>query len=844
MKKFLLEEEIRILENHLLGSISVWDQWGPYVSERCWGTVRESNTPDPWVDFSHDRARKEPFRWGEDGIAGLCDRYQILTLNLALWNQKDPILKERLFGLTPHEGNHGEDVKEAYFYLDNLPSHAYMKYLYKYPIDPFPYDKLIQENKKRSKRDSEYEIFDTGIFNDEKYFDVFIEYAKLDPQDIFMRIEVFNRYKEAASIDVIPQLTFRNLWFNDKEKKPQLWKSKEQDGFSCIELDDYGIEPFPMLDVEYSIGHRYVYASPGADLLFTENVTGQRDAFHRAIVDKDPCILGKTAGTRAAFHYKNCTIEPGASKVFRLRLTKSDVPDPLSNADSFCGEKTAECQMYFDKIFTDKVSQEEKKIAKAAICSQLWSRQLYLLISNRNPPEGIQRNLQWGHLVSKHIITMPDKWEYPWFAAWDLAFHAITIALYDIDLAKDQLFLLLTEFFQHPNGQIPAYEWDFSDLNPPIQAWAVLKLFSMEQAKKGKGDKTFLKKCFHRLVINFTWWVNQVDEAGNNIFQGGFLGLDNIAIIDRSKPIPGGGTLEQSDGTGWMGFFCLQLFRMATELAKDDPAYEVMMIKFFQHFVYIAVSLSYSQARHIQNWDEEDGFFYDVLSLPDGSHQRIPVRSLVGIIPIYATEIFSLKELQAFPDFFDRYIWGWENKAYALENCVFHEVRNGEEYVTFSLASKDKLDRILEKVLSPDEFLSPFGLRSLSKAHEKNPVKLFDQEIQYDPGTSTLNMYGGNSNWRGPIWMPMNYLLIETLKKVGKNDLAKAFSEKIISLFKEQDGQKPIFRDYPIFQQDNWKDYFWFFEYFHGDTGAGLGASHQTGWSALIANLIQDLPEL
>ncbi len=888
MKKRLLKEEIRIQENHI-GTLSVWDTWGPYVADRAWGTVREdySEDGDAWNHYTYDMIRSRVPRWGEDGIAGICDRYQIATFSFAFWNHKDPHLKERLFGLTPDEANHGEDVKEMYFHVDNTPTHSYMKFLYKYPQNEFPYQKLIDENKKRTKNDPEYELYDTGIFAEKRYFDISIEYAKMNVDDIAVKVEVFNRGPEEAVIDIIPQLTFRNVWswYKKVPPKPRLSKGVVGKHHKTIEFDDDGSEPFPMLDVDYALGKYYLYCSPDAELLFTENETDLeslnvgknssiyvRDAFHRKIVEGDDSAINPAEeGTRAAIHYKDVKIKAGESAVRYLRISKTPLSGPLVNVDDVIKQRKIEADEFYDYILRNTEDPEERMIQRKALAGTLWTRQLYLFIANywmkgdevEFPgcrSKEIVRNLKWGHLVCKHIITMPDKWEYPWFAAWDLAFHALTIALYDTALAKDQLNLLITEQFQHPNGQIPAYEWEFSDLNPPIQAVCLLRLYMMEKEEKGVGDYAFLQKCFEKLVINFVWWVNREDSQGNNIFEGGFLGLDNIGVLDRSKPLPDGGIIEQSDGTGWMGLFCLSMMRIALELSKEQQSYEPMVTKFFQHFVYIAAALNHSPNRDVQNWDDEDGFFYDVLSFPDGKHKKIAVRSVVGIIPLFAIDGFTEDELRAIPDFYEKLQWFQENRSDLLENCVNKIEENGKTKYVISLVPIQKIGRVYKRVWDKEEFRSDYGLRSLSKVHEKAPFKFEGSVVKYTPGESTIDMYGGNSNWRGPIWFPLNFALTQNLRKmrlvlgndyefdfgngekVLLKEVDKTFSESLISIFKKgKDGIRPIYRDIHHLEEMGLNEELLFYEYFHGDSGKGLGASHQTGWTSLIANIIHEL---
>lgn len=869
MKKRLLEEEIRIQENHL-GSLAIWKNWGPFVAERAWGTVREDYSPEghAWRYFSHDMARKRAYRWGEDGIGGYSDRYQMAVLSFAFWNHKDPFLKERLFGLVPEDTNHGEDVKEYYYYLDNIPSHAYMKYLYKYPQNAYPYEQLKQESKKRGLADPEYELIDTGIFDRDEYFDIFIEYVKISEEDTGIKVEIINRSSLPAVLDFIPQVTFRNTWsFTTPRGNEPLMTALDKG----ILLDDRDMEAFPMLDIDYKIGKRYLYASGEPDLLFTNNETNYealdwgknstpyvKDAFHRYIVNQEHAAINpQREGTKAAFHYKNLSFAPLESKTFYLRWAPLPLKAAVENVEAFVHKRKEEADHYYEHISPKGASLEDKMIFRQALAGQLWSQQLYLFIVNRwlegddptwpSPDSRNKiRNTHWRHLVSKHIISMPDKWEYPWFAAWDLAFHALTLGLVDLNLAKDQIELLLTEQFQHPNGQIPAYEWEFSDINPPVQAFVIHKIFDIEREKTGKGDFDFLKRCYHKLIANFAWWVNREDVEGNNVFEGGFLGLDNIQVFDRSQPIPGGGSLQQSDATGWMGMFCLDMMRIGMVLAKIDPSYESLMTKFFQHYLYIASALMSSKTRQIQNWNEEDGFFYDVLLHSEGYHEQIKVRSLVGLIPVFATDYWSEDELASYKEFFSHFEWFLENRKNLTEYSINKIQSKGKNYYFFSLMGEKNLRRILNKAYDEEEFKSTYGLRSLSKYHENHPVSLFGQVIQYVPGESRSSIYGGNSNWRGPIWFPISYLFIEMLNRINVlfedqkiGEISSYFSNSLINLFKSIDGKRAVFGDVKKFQEDpHFKDYLLFYEYFHGDTGKGLGASHQTGWTGLVANLI------
>ncbi|MCH9612782.1 MAG: hypothetical protein S4CHLAM102_12790 [Chlamydiia bacterium] len=889
MKKKFLPEEIRIQENEI-SDYPVWEKWGPYVSERGWGTVREDFGKDgsPWTYMTYENAAATSYQWNEDGIAGISDRYQVLVFSLALWNQKDPILKERLFGLTPDESNHGEDVKEYYYYLENTPTHSYMKYLYKYPQSPYPYEDLREKSKKRTKQEPEYELLDTGIFDTNEYFDIFVEYAKITDEDLAIRIEVVNRSDKPAALDLIPQIQFRNFWkWNPNEtRRPTLSRGQESDNYLSIVADHKNIEPFPMLEYEYDLEKRYLFATPGATPLFTDNESNKeklgtgtnsssytKEAFHDKIIHNKETTNKEQVGTKACFHYSNIELKGGESKVFWLRLTDTPLNnDPLSDLQAEIDKRKGEADAFYNMVCPPKAPEADRAIQKAALSQLLWNRQAYFFICNywlksrqelieQEKKEGREvRNSHWRHLVTKHILQMPDKWEYPWFAAWDLCFHAITLALVDIQNAKEQIWFLLSEQVQHPNGSIAAYEWEFSDLNPPIQGWATLKLYQMEKEKLGRGDVLFLKKCYHKLVLNFVCWVNRVDKSGNNVFEGGFLGLDNIAVIDRSHPLPNGGTLEQSDGTGWMGLFCLDLMRISIELSRADQDFESMIAKYFQHFIYISNALTNSPNREVQNWSEEDGFFYDVISFDDGSHKQIPVRSLVGIIPVFALDWISEDELFSFEEFRPQFDWFIENRQSLTKNCVTKITREGKNYYLFSLVSLDNLKRILTRIWDPAEFRSEYGLRSLSKYHEAHPIQLDDHKISYEPGESTISMYGGNSNWRGSIWAPTTYLLIETLRRlydllgdeftitapneepVTLKEMADYFSNSLIALFREKEGRRPIYGDYEKMQSDpHWNQYIQFFEYFHGDTGRGCGASHQSGWSSLVANLINDL---
>lgn len=882
-KKDLTEEELRLLQVGE-GYVSPWEKWGPYVSERSWGTVREDYSDDgnAWDYLTHDIARSRAFRWGEDGIAGICDRYQVMALSMAFWNGKDPFLKERLYGLGTFEGNHGEDVKEYYYHLDSTPSHSYMRYLYKYPQSEYPYKSLYNESKCRTTKDREYELIDTGIFNENKYFDIQIEYAKAYREDICIRIEVFNQGKDAASIHLVPQIMFRNNWSWGEKRLPApiIKKGVSEGDWQCIESDDAAMEPIPRLNFEYRLNQRFFYASTEAEVLFTNNETNEKllygnenhspfvkDAFHRHIVNGEDCTNPDQEGTKACFHFKDVEVPGESSKVFYLRMTDTHLETPLIDVERIMKRRRGEADKYFLSIHPVNATEEERKIQRQAIAGMLWNKQIYLYDVNQwlrgdNPekPQAITRetirNHHWKHLISKRIMSMPDKWEYPWFAAWDLAFQSIVFALIDFKFAKEQCLYLLFDQFQHPNGQIPAYEWEFSELNPPIQAWAILRLYNMEFEKTGKKDLSFLKKCFHKLILNFVWWVNKVDSKGNNIFEGGFLGLDNITVLDRSAEIPGGGTLEQSDGTGWMGMFCLILMRMALELAKKDPDYESLATKFFEHYVYISNALVNAPNREVQLWNEEDGFFYDVLSFPEGKHEQIFVRSLVGIIPMYALDCITEEELNSYKSFSENFRWFTKYRSEITDQCVSVLEEDGQKKYVFSLLRPKQMKKVLTRIWDPKEFRSDFGLRSLSKHYMEHPYELYDNSISYEPGEAVSVLKGGNSNWRGPIWFPTTFLLIESLGKLqsyfgdqlntedntSPGDMAKYFADSLISLFKkDKDGKRPIYADCPILQDNpHFKDHILFYEHFHGDNGRGLGASHQTGWTGLVANLIAE----
>jgi hypothetical protein len=894
MKNTKDTHEYRRLNEPHTTPIAPWRRWGPYVSERAWGTVREDYSPNgaAWDYFPHELARSKAYRWGEDGLAGVCDRYQLLVFGLALWNGRDPILKERLYGLVPAEANHGEDVKEYYFYLDSTPTHSYMKYLYKYPQAEYPYAKLIEENRRRQggRPFEEYELLDTGVFDEDRYFDVFVEYAKAGPEDLCVRIEVFNRGPEDAPVHVVPQLWFRNTWAWGKDPlpEPSIRLGPGGDGYASVVADDSKAEQLRGLPFQYSLGPRYLYAQAGGRALFTNNETNARrvwgegassrspftkDAFHRHIVDGEDSVNPANEGTKAAFHYEALTVPAGGSVVVRLRLSDGRLADPIREVDAVVAARRAEADEFYETIHPETATAEEKLVQRQALAGMLWSKQIFIYdvdvwMEGDNPdwppPESRKkiRNVHWRHLNSMRVLSMPDKWEYPWFAAWDLAFHTVPLALVDAEFAKEQLWFMLFEQFQHPNGQIPAYEWEFSDMNPPVHAWGVWRVYNMDRIRNGKADRAFLEKCFHKLLINFAWWVNKVDGEGNNVFEGGFLGLDNITVIDRSEPLPNGARLEQSDATGWMGMFCLNLMRIALELAHENPVYEGLATKFFQHYVYIGAAMKNMGGREYQLFDERDGFFYDVLRYADGSFHKFRVRSLVGIIPIFAVERLEERWLEPFPFFRSNLKWFLENRQDIVQRCVTTVERDGEKVHILTIVNDEQLGRILERVWDPTEFRSDYGVRSLSKFHEGHPFVFGDATVTYEPAESISKLKGGNSNWRGPVWFPTSFMMIESLRKLGKayghdfkvpsaadgeaavtlNEMAEGFANRMIRIFtRNGDGGRPVHAHREKFQRDpHWRDLVLFYEYFHGDTGEGLGASHQTGWTGVVASLIDE----
>lgn len=871
-----------------------WRRWGPYLSDRQWGTVREDYSSDgtAWDYFTHDQARSRAYRWGEDGIAGISDNHQRLCLAIALWNGADPILKERLFGLTGSEGNHGEDVKEYYFYLDNTPTHSYMKFLYKYPHQEFPYARLVTENKRRNRQDPEFELLDTGVFDDNRYFDILVEYAKHSPEDILLQITINNRGSEAKTLHLLPTIWFRNTWvWHGDESKPTLQKIKSGNGLNIIEA----FHP--------TLGKRWLYCQGESELLFTDNETNQNRLFNSPNLSNyvkdginDYVVLGKKEavnpdkiGTKAAAYYL-INIGAGETKTVRWRL--SDIPnstEPLGQEfDVTLALRKQEADEFYQRINPFPMSEDLRNVQRQAFAGMLWSKQFYYYViedwlngdRHEPPPPSARkngRNNQWIHLHNEDILSMPDKWEYPWFAAWDLAFHTIAIAIIDPDFAKYQLDVLTREWYMHPNGQMPAYEWAFSDVNPPVHAWATWRVYKIEQKMYGRSDRQFLERVFQKLLLNFTWWVNRKDTEGKNIFEGGFLGLDNIGVFDRSAPLPTGGHIEQADGTSWMAMYCLNLLAIALELAQENPVYEDIATKFFEHFLYIADAMNHIGGDGTELWDEEDGFFYDVLHSPNGERHRLKVRSMVGLIPLFAITTLEPEVLDKLPNFSKRLEWFIHHRRDLKQNVACMETRgmSARRLLALCYVSRDrmnpgdKLRQILAKLLDENEFFGEYGIRALSKYHAAHPY-IFElnghqYRVDYEPAESSTGLFGGNSNWRGPVWMPVNYLIIESLQKfhyylgddfqvecpIGSGKLmtlwevASEISQRLMRIFlPNAAGDRPVYGSTNKFQTDPyWRDLILFYEYFHGDNGAGIGASHQTGWTGLVAKLIQQQGE-
>lgn len=874
-----------------------WRRWGPYVSERAWGTVREDYSHDgrAWEYLSHDLARSKAFRWGEDGIAGICDRFQILCFAPVFWNGRDPILKERLFGLTPLEGNHGEDVKEYYFHVDNTPTHSYMRYLYKYPQSEYPYLRLIEENRRRQGQGPEFELLETGVFDGDRYFDIEIEYAKLGFDDLRIRIMATNRGPDPAPLHILPHLWFRNTWSwgSQPRTRPIIRQAGSSSDRITLVSDDEQMEEIKSVRARYRRGCMWLDAPAGGRPLFTDNETNAprvfgagnrsksrfvKDAFHRHVIDGEPCINPEGVGTKAALHYHFDAIPPGQKVTLNLRLSDRESDrGSLDDVGEIISLRRAEADEFYRAIHPAAASEDERLIQRQALSGLLWNKQCYLFDvnqwlvgddpSNRPPRSRMSiRNQSWRHLNSMRIMSVPDKWEYPWFAAWDLAFHCISLTLVDPEYAKEQLIVLLLEQFQHPNGQLPAYEWEFSDLNPPVHAWAVWRVYNMDRIRSGVADRDFLETCFQKLLMNFAFWVNKVDSRGNNIFQGGFLGLDNITLFDRSDRCADGSIIEQADSTAWMGMFCLNMMRIALELAKGNRVYEGLATKFFQHYVYVASAMKSMGGRDYQLWDDVDGFFYDVLVRPDGNFQKIRVRSLVGLIPLFAVERLEEDWIEPFHNFKENLHWFLCNRQDLVKNVVHTIVREGKTTHLLTIVDESQLARIMERMCDTSEFLSDHGIRSLSKAHASQPFVLDGRTISYEPAEAVSKIKGGNSNWRGPIWMPTCFLFLESLRKLAKAygldysfslpdfdeagdgrltfpELSHELAERLIRIFARDplSGKRPLFGDEPRFRNDpHWRDLLLFYEYFDGDTGKGLGASHQTGWSALIASLIDE----
>jgi hypothetical protein len=868
------EERLR-LEQARTGE-AAWKFWGPYLSERQWGTVREDYSADgnAWDYFTHDQARSRAYRWGEDGLGGISDEKQRLCFALALWNGRDPILKERLFGLTNSEGNHGEDVKEYYYYLDSTPTHSYMKFLYKYPQRAYPYDDIVNTNRKRTRAEMEYELIDTGVFDDDRYFDVFVEYAKAAPDDIAIQITAVNRGPDEALLHLLPQLWFRDTWsWQPQADRPLLRALNGSIHASHPALGDY-----------------YLHPEGAPALLFTENQTNQerlfgfenptpyvKDAFHRFVINSDAAAVNPTqTGTKSAAHYV-LRVPAGGEHVVRLRLnTKAPGSAHGALTAAVVRARLAEADSFYDLITPDKLSPDEHLVLRQALAGMMWSKQYYFFDLDRWLEEhgahpripgqrSRRRNAEWFHMMNDDIISMPDKWEYPWYAAWDLAFHTTALAIADIDFAKEQLDLMLRELYLHPNGQIPAYEWNFGDVNPPVHAWATLFLYSLEKDQRGQGDIDFLRRSFHKLMLNFTWWLNRKDPNGRNLFEGGFLGLDNIGVFDRSAPLPTGGHLEQADGTAWMALFSQNMFEIALELSAHDRAYEEMAAKFVEHFLWIASAMDRIGDNHDELWDEKDGFFYDLLRLPGGEAHRLKVRSLVGLLPLCATTVVEAKSIRQFPDFLSRVqrFLARHKEVTATIAPVQQPGVNGRRLL--AVCGEDKLRRILTRMLDEEEFLSPYGIRSLSRTHLDHPftVHVHGQpyEVKYLPAESDNAMFGGNSNWRGPVWMPVNMLIVRALlqfycfygdsfkiecptgsgNQMTLFEVAREISRRLSAMFlRGRKGRRPVFGGAEKFQTDpHWRDCILFYEYFHGDNGAGLGASHQTGWTGIVARLLQ-----
>jgi hypothetical protein len=863
-----------------------WRRWGPYLSERQWGTVREDYSPNgtAWEYFPHDHARSRAYRWGEDGIGGICDSHQHVCFAPAFWNRHDAILKERLFGLTGHEGNHGEDVKECYFYLDAAPTHSYLKMLYKYPQSEFPYAQLVAENGRRTKADPEFELLDTGVFDGDRYFDIFVEYAKATADDILIRITAWNRGRQSASLDLLPTIWFRNTWsWRDDTQRPRLWRVPDERGCGiiCLETSSYG--------------QRWLIAEGKSSLLFTDNETNfkrlfgienrgpyLKDAFHEYLIGGNEAAInpGET-GTKGAALYR-FEIPAGSAATVRLRLTDQNptsvtAPAPFGKEfDELFRMRVAEADEFYARYASGKMTEDARQVQRQAFAGLLWSQQSYHYSVDAwlegdpafppPPPERKKgRNHRWKHLRCADVLSMPDKWEYPWFASWDTAFHCVALAVIDPEFAKEQLILLLREWYMHANGQLPAYEWAFDDVNPPVHAWAAWRVYKIEKRVRGRADRGFLERVFQKLLINFTWWVNRKDPNDLNVFEGGFLGLDNVGVFDRSAPLPTGGHLEQADGTSWMGMYCLNMLAMALELSREDRAYGSVASKFFEHFIYITQAMNDLGGEGIALWDEEDGFYYDVLHLPDASRCFLKMRSMVGLAPLFAVETLEPEMLVNLPHFRERVQWFLDNVPAASRHIDMSQRSPNGPRRLLSLVSRERLLRILSYMLDEREFLSPHGIRSLSRFHLDHPYTLRmmgnEYRVGYEPAESRTGTFGGNSNWRGPVWFPVNFLIIEALqrfhyyfgdelqvdfptgsgRKMTLWQIAAELSRSLNRIFlRDESGRRPVSGSAEKLQCDPyWRDLVCFFEYFHGDSGVGLGAAHQTGWTALAAKLLE-----
>ncbi|MGG1924008.1 glucosidase [Chryseobacterium sp. NRRL B-14798] len=853
-----------------------WKKWGPYVSNREWGLVREdySEDGDAWNYTGHDIAEAKTYRWGEEGICGICDDRQKLVFSVGFWNKKDKMVKERFFGLTNGQGNHGEDVKEYFYYLDSTPTHSYMKMLYKYPQNAFPYEQLVKINAERGKEDPEYELIDTGIFDQNDYFDIFIEYAKESQNDILVRLTIINKSEKEASLVILPTVWFRNTWkWGYDDYKPQL---------SAEDADHIKVNH---QDIEI----KNVYAKKSLKTLFCNNETNN-EKLYQCSNDSKYCKDGinnfvmtgssqsvnpQNAGTKASFFIDE-DFKAGESKIFEFMLSDKDIREPFKDFDILFKQRQKEADEFYAEIQKGIASEDEKLVQRQAFAGMLWNKMFYHYNvekwlkgdpSEMPPPKSREtiRNYDWKHLNNEHIISMPDKWEYPWYATWDLAFHTISFSLIDPDFAKHQLKLFLFEWYMHPNGQLPAYEWNLSDVNPPVHAWAVFRVFKIDEYLKDKPDLEFLESAFQKLLMNFTWWVNKKDLNGNNIFEGGFLGLDNIGVFDRNSVLPNGEQLEQSDGTSWMAMFALNMMRIALELALYNKVYEEMAMKFFEHFLSIAHSLDNMGDENFSLWDEQDEFFYDAITSSDGTHMYLKLRTIVGLIPMFAVEVIDDEMIENLPNFKKRMKWVLDNKPELASLVSRWEVKGQDSKHLLSLLRGHRLKRLLNRMLNPDEFLSDYGVRALSKEYERNPYTLTlnetDFTVKYTPAESDSGLFGGNSNWRGPVWFPINFLIIDSLQRFffyyspdflveyptgsgnysDLDQIADALNKRLAKIFlKDENGKRPVHGQYERFQTDlDFKDYILFYEYFHGDNGRGVGASHQTGWTGLIAKILQ-----